>query len=168
MAKENMVARVMVHINGTIDANNHATVSATYSGFSIPTANEGKTVVANDGTIDLTAIDRDKSKYKKDVDIVFGLEGLVTDSAGNAHSFHWPSDPNNPGSGDAAVSVTGKNPDKFNATLPNVNTLILLDQDDDGERYQYELELHIEPLEAGGSGWTVPIDPVVINRGVGN
>lgn len=165
MPKENMTVGVNVNIHGTIDSNNQATVTADYSGSSNPPASSGKTVVASDGTIDLTAINRDKNKYKKDVDISYIVGGIVRDSQGNMHGFRWPEDPNNPGSGDLAISVTGKNPGKFTSQIANAFTLVLEDQDDDGEQYHYTLQLHIEPLEMGGSGWTVPIDPVVINRG---
>lgn len=156
-AKPDMVLDVNVNFDGVLNGNSVNFSNVQYSQGTTDPASTN--VVDQNGDIDLTKMNRDKSKYSKQTDITFHLSGTVTDPSGNDLPIFFPAPTQ-------AITITGHPPSgQFTPSSgPTNQDVMLADVDNDGKTYQYCLNVEIQP---SGGGQPVPgsFDPQIINRG---
>ncbi len=158
MTKTDMTLEIGVAVSGNIDAGGTLVATATYTQTGADPASQG--VVDQYGSIDLTKMNYDSAQYNSRTDIVFNLSGTITDASGNSVPFGFPADAN------SAVTITVPAGGSGTEIVPQSGTssqqLILDDQDEDGDTYQYCLAPVAQP--AGGNPIPFQLDPRIVNR----
>jgi hypothetical protein len=159
--QKNMEVGVNVFMNGYQDADGKWNVETTYTqGGTAPLSAQ---VVDAGGDIDLTKLNDPNNQFNRATDIQMWLdsESLLIANNGEKVDFEF-TDPRS-----AAIIFSGPNASDEFVSLTDEGSrfgLGFTDKDDRTGEYGYCLYVHAFPKGKPNEGWTIPLDPNIVNR----